>query len=88
MDLIEQIMKITGEMVKVLVKINPDVYAQHVVYEKGQKVLYVEVLKAIYGTLVAALLWYKKLKKDLEGACFVFNPYDPCVANKLMNGSQ
>ena len=33
------IMKITGLMVEVLVKINPDVYAQHVVYEKGQKVL-------------------------------------------------
>ena len=82
------IKKITGCMVEVLVKINPDVYVQHVVYKKGQKVLYMEVLKAIYGILVAALLWYKKFRKDLESTGFVFNPYDPCVANKMVNGSQ
>jgi len=38
--------------------------------------------------LAAALLWYKKLKKDLEGIGFKFNPYDPCVANKEVRGTQ
>ena len=35
-----------------------------------------------------ALLWYKKLQADLESEGFVFNNYDPCMANKLINGKQ
>ena len=46
------------------------------------------VLRAIYGMLVASLLFYKKLRKDLENIKFVFNLYDPCVANRIINGSQ
>ena len=53
------IMKITGVLVELLVKLAPEVYGDYVVYEKGKKVLYVEVLRALYGMLVAALLWYK-----------------------------
>ena len=36
--------------------------------------------------LQSALLAYKKLRKDLETDGFEFNPYDPCVANKKING--
>ena len=32
--------------------------------------------------LVAALLWYKRFRKDLESQNFTFNPYDACVANR------
>ena len=38
--------------------------------------------------LVTALLWYKKLKKDLEGIGFKFNPYDPCVCNRMIRKKQ
>jgi hypothetical protein len=38
--------------------------------------------------LVAALLWYTDFKKDLEGKGYVFNPYDPFVANKVMHDLQ
>ena len=38
--------------------------------------------------LVAALLWYKTLKKDLEKIGFIFNPYDSCVFNRMVNGNQ
>ncbi|MGC9193778.1 MAG: hypothetical protein ACP5FQ_07825 [Thermoplasmata archaeon] len=38
--------------------------------------------------LVAALLWYKKFRSDLEQQGFGFNPYDPCVANKVVNNKQ
>jgi hypothetical protein len=48
----------------------------------------VRVLRAIYGMLEAALLWYKKLRRELEEAGFVFNPYDPCVANRDREGAQ
>jgi len=82
------IMKITGELVNVLVKLNPDTYEGYLVYENGRKVIYVVVLRAIYRMLVASLLFYKKFRKDLENIKFVFNPYDPCVANRIINGSQ
>jgi hypothetical protein len=53
-------MKITGVLVNMLVKLSPELYGPYVVYEKNRKVLYVQVLRAIYGMLEAALLWYKR----------------------------
>jgi hypothetical protein len=81
------VMKITGVLVDMLVNINPELYGPAVVLENRKQVLYVEVLKAIYGTLEAALLCYKTFRKDLKDNGFVFNPYDPCVANKKVQGS-
>lgn len=60
------IMKITGALVNILIKINPDLYKGYVVCERGEEVIYVNVLKAIYGMLIAALLFYKKFRSDLE----------------------
>ena len=34
------------------------------------------------------MLFYKKLVGDLESNGFVLNPYDPCAANKAINGTQ
>ena len=82
------IMKITGVLVDYLVDIDPAEYGPKVVYEDGKKVLYLEVLKAIYGMLIAALLWFHKLRKDLGEEKFEFNPYEPCVGNKIVNGKQ
>ena len=82
------VMKITGVLVKLLVELNPELYAPFVVLENGKKVLYVQVLKALYGMLMAALQWCHKFRKDLEGIGFVFNPYDPCVANRMVNKEQ
>jgi hypothetical protein len=70
------VIKITGVLVDMLVDINPELYGPAVVLENCKKVLYVEVLKAIYSMLQAALLWYKTFRKDLEDIGFVFNPYD------------
>ncbi len=38
--------------------------------------------------LKSALLFYRKLVSDLTHMGFVLNPYDPCVANKIVNGNQ
>ena len=48
------IMKITGVLVDMLVKLNPELYGPYVVYEKNRKVLFVQVIRAIYGMLGAA----------------------------------
>ena len=46
------------------------------------------MLKAMYGLLHAALLFYLKLQGDLEEFGFKMNKYDSCVANKIVNGKQ
>lgn len=38
--------------------------------------------------LEASLLFYKKLRADLEGIGFEFNPYDPCIANRMVENKQ
>jgi hypothetical protein len=38
------IMKITGVLVDMLIQLDPECYKEFVVFEKGKKVLYVEVL--------------------------------------------
>ena len=82
------IIKITGVLVDMLVNMAPEEYGPHVVFENGKKVLYCQVLMALYGMLIAAILWYLKFRKDLEDLGFKFNPYDPCVANRMVKGSQ
>jgi hypothetical protein len=83
-------MKITGVLVDMLVELNPELYGPYVVYERNRqnKVLYVQVMRAIYGMLKAAILWYKKFQGELEKKGFKFNPYDSCVANHTEKGSQ
>jgi hypothetical protein len=46
--------RLTGIMVDILLEIDPDMYEPYVVYEGKEKVLYLELLKALYGTLRAA----------------------------------
>jgi hypothetical protein len=47
------VMKITGVLVNMLVDINPELYDPAIVLENCKKVLYVEILKAIYVMLEA-----------------------------------
>ncbi len=70
-------MKITGVLINTLADLNPELYGPYLVFEKNRKVLYVQVMRAIYGMLEAALLWYKKFQGELEQGGFKFHPYDP-----------
>jgi len=57
--------------------------------ENGKPVLYVHLLKALYGTLQAALLfWENRSGFLIEELGFEANPYDSCVVNKTVNGKQ
>ena len=82
------IMKIKGELVLILVQTCPELYKPFLTDEKGIPTLYVQIDKALYGMLQSSLLFYKKLVKDLTKNGFIINPYDPCVANKVINGKQ
>eukprot|EP00536_Pseudo-nitzschia_multiseries_P000236 jgi/Psemu1/516/gm1.516_g len=61
-------LRLDGVMLDLLSEIDPKHYEQHVkTHRQGQKYLYVvEFLKAIYGTLNAALMFWLKLSKDLK----------------------
>jgi hypothetical protein len=37
--------------------------------------------------LIAALVWYRQFKSDLEAAGFKFNLYGPCIPSRKVNGS-
>jgi hypothetical protein len=83
------VIRIRGMMVDVLCKIAPDVYEPYVAYDKkGNKQLLVICLNALYGTMVASLLYYKKFTSSLRSKAFTMNPYDPCVWNKMVNKEQ
>ena len=81
------LMKFRDEFVDIMCEVNPE-YKQHVTVEHGKRVLYVKVLRAIYGCIESALLWYELYVKVLKRMGFVLNPYDKCVANKMINGKQ
>jgi len=49
---------------------------------------YVQLKKALYGTLQAALLFWKLLSDTLQEWGFEINAYDQCVANKVIEGKQ
>ena len=56
------VIRIRGYMVDVLVKIAPEVYQDYVATDKrGNKVLLVECLNALYGTMVASLLYQEPI---------------------------
>ena len=79
-------MKLEGKMAELLVKVDPKMYRKYVQMEKGKTVLYVELKKALYGTLKVALLFWRKLTAELKKWGFMVNPYDWCVMNKMING--
>ena len=76
------------KLADLFVQVAPEIYREYVVSEHGQKILYLELQKALYGMLKSALLFYKKLRSDLESFGFKVNPYDPCVPNLEQAGSQ
>jgi Reverse transcriptase (RNA-dependent DNA polymerase) len=83
------IIKLRGILVDMLLDIAPNTYQPFVTTSKAaEKQLIVQCKNAIYGTMVASLLYYKKFSKSLISYGFEFNPYDPCVANKMIDGSQ
>ena len=78
-----------GKTAELLVRLNPELYQPYIWYsKKGVPMLHVLVSKALYGMLRAALLFYRKLRRNLEEMGFEVNPYDPCVANRDVNGTQ
>jgi hypothetical protein len=81
------LLKMEGESVDIMCDVSSE-YKKSVCYEKGKKVLYLELLKALDGCVQSALLWYELFSGTLKGMGIELNPYDTCVANKMTDGKQ
>jgi hypothetical protein len=81
------LLKMEGASVDIMCDVCDD-YKKYVRIENGKKVLYLKLLKALYGCVQSALLWYDLFSNTLEKAGFELNPYDTCVANKMIDGKQ
>ncbi len=79
------VMKMNGLLAELMVKTDPKIHQKYVTIEKGRQVLYLRLQKALYGMIKSTLLFYRKLIKELKEMGFEINPYDPCVANKLVD---
>ena len=79
----------TGAMVDKLLEIDEEMYLPYVTWEGNQKVMYEQLLKALYGMVKAANLFRERLTKHLvELWGFTINLNDSCVANKIIKGHQ
>jgi hypothetical protein len=81
-------MMFEGKMAKLLVKINLKLYWKYLLVKNGKAIMYVQLKKALYGTLQAAVLFWRNLSKKLKEWGFTINPYNWCVANQTINGKQ
>ena len=82
-------MILKGRPEEMMVQVAPSLYRKYITVDgKGSPLLYVNMEKAMYGLLKSALLFYRQLVSDLIGNGFVQNPYNPCVANKMVDGKQ
>ena len=76
-------------MAELMVQVDPYLYRNYITTNsKGKSLLYVKICKALYRILRSDLLFYRNLVKDLEEYGFEINLYNPCAANKMMNGRQ
>jgi hypothetical protein len=81
------LLKLVGEAVDIMCQVNPK-YENFVVIENGKKVLYLQLLKALYGCVQSALLWYNLFTNTLFQMGSKLNLYDLCVANSQIKGKQ
>ena len=82
-------MILEGTIAELIVKLELSLYRKHIWYtQRGKPMLYVQLKKALYGTLQAALLFCNLLLDTLQEWGFKINPCDQCVANKMIQGKQ
>ena len=76
-------------MVVMICKIDPSYY-KNVIWSKDskKKFLYGRLVKAVYGTLLGAIILYNKLSKHLTDRGFIQNRYDMSTFNKVVKGKQ
>jgi len=86
-DVHRTIIKIRNLLLVILIEMDSE-YEKLLVTQNKPAVLCVHLLKALYGMLVSAMLFYKKFHRDLIGYGFKVNSCSLCVANMIVRGRQ
>ena len=82
-------MVLRGAIAELITLIDTSLYRKYILFDSsGKTILYVKLQNALCGYIREALLFYKKLAWDLKAMGFIINPYDLCVANKMVNRKQ
>ena len=81
------LLKIQRKFADIMCDVNLEL-KEHISYEKVRKVLYMLLLKALYGCMEYNILWYYLYNNTLKGMAFKLNLYDICVANNVANMEQ
>jgi len=79
---------VDGALVDLLIQSNPKYAAFVHMTKDGRKLVYLKLNKALYGTLTAARLFFDDLSGRFASIGFEANPYDPCIMNKIIDGTQ
>ena len=78
-----------GIMVDMICEIDPSYHDKVICSKDGKrKFLYGRLIKAVYGTLLGAIIFYNKISRHLTNHGFIQNEYDMCTFNKMVNGEQ
>ena len=77
------LIKFAGASVDIFCAMNPR-HSRFEVVKSGGKVLYVRLVRAIYGCVKLGLLWYDLFHSHLAKRGFVLNPYNSCIANCMI----
>ncbi len=78
-------MKIKGKAAELLVKTNPSSYQKFVITKTWIMMLHVLLRRTLYGQLKVVSLLYEKFMRDQQDIGFILNPYDPGLANCMIN---
>ena len=79
--------KFDNKFVDKMCDVNPEL-VEDIRMENGEKLLYLRIVKALYGWIESSLLWYNLFLDKLTKLCFKVNTYNRCVASKMVNGKQ
>jgi hypothetical protein len=77
-------MKLDRVCSDILIKIEP----RYRDYQEEDGTMVVQLMKALYGCVQSAKLWYLRIRGALEKWGYIMNPLDQCVFNKDCNGLQ
>jgi Reverse transcriptase (RNA-dependent DNA polymerase) len=78
------LVKLGQFLTRILVKIDPS-YEKYV---RSDGTCVVVLDKALYGTIIAAAAWYRKISGDMKGLGYTVSKYDNCIFYKNILGKQ
>ena len=77
------LLNVEGEFLNIMCEVNPK-HNKNVRVENGVKLLYISLLKALYGCMESELLWYDIYLRTLKSQWFLINLYDRCIENSTI----